>query len=338
MDKGTKKDVAQKVQAIEKKPVATRDAYGDALLELGKGRSDVVVLDADLSGSTKTGKFAKAFPERFFNVGVSEQDLVGTACGFALAGKLPFASTFAVFETGRAWEQIRQTVCYSNLNVKLVATHSGITVGEDGASHQATEDIALMRVLPNMTVIVPSDANETRQVINTVSDYSGPVYVRLGRAKVPHIMPDEYKFEIGTAYPFHIGRDVNIIAMGFTMSIALEAAKALKNAGIDAGVINMSTIKPLDTKILLKISRKCKLIVTVEEHSIIGGLGSAVSEFLSENNPVRVQKIGLMDSFGCSGSPKDLLNFYGLNADNIVKTIKKALKHNNLSVRSKGRK
>jgi transketolase len=337
IDKGTK-DAAQNVQTIEKKPAATRDAYGDVLLELGKRRSDVVVLDADLSGSTKTGKFAKAFPERFFNVGVSEQDLVGTACGLALAGKLPFASTFAVFETGRAWEQIRQTVCYSNLNVKLVATHSGITVGEDGASHQATEDIALMRVLPNMTVIVPSDAYETKQVINTISDYYGPVYVRLGRAKVPYVMPDDYKFEIGTAYPFHIGRDVNIVAMGLTVSIAFEAARALKYDGIDAGVINMSTVKPLDTKILLKISKKCKLIFTVEEHSIIGGLGSAVSEFLSEHNPTRVQKIGLMDSFGCSGSPEDLLKFYGLNADNLVKTIKKALKHNNLSIRGKGQR
>jgi transketolase len=305
--------------------IATRDAYGEALLELGEKRADVVVLDADLSGSTKTGKFAKAFPERFYNLGVSEQDLIGTASGLSLAGKLPFASTFAVFETGRAWEQIRQTVCYSKLNVKLVATHSGITVGEDGASHQAVEDVALMRVLPNMAVIVPSDGNETRQVINAIADYSGPVYVRLGRAKVPAVMPDDYKFKLGKAYTFHRGRDANIVAMGIMVSMSLEAARILKDEGLDTGVVNMSTVKPLDTKTLLKVSKACKLIVTAEEHSIIGGLGSAVSEFLSENYPTKIRRIGLIDDFGCSGSPEELLKFYGLTPDNIVKTIKEAL-------------
>jgi transketolase len=305
--------------------IATRDAYGEALLELGKKRDDVVVLDADLSGSTKTGKFAKAFPNRFYNLGVSEQDLIGTASGLSLTGKLPFASTFAVFETGRAWEQIRQTVCYSNLNVKLVATHSGITVGEDGASHQATEDVALMRVLPNMTVIVPSDGNETRQVINAIADYYGPVYVRLGRAKVPVVMPDDYEFQIGKAYTFHLGRDANIVAMGIMVSMALEASKILKREGIDTGVINMSTVKPLDKKVLLKASKACKLIVTAEEHSVIGGLGSAVSEFLSENYPIKIHKMGMMDSFGCSGAPEELLKHYGLTSDNIVRTIKKSL-------------
>ncbi len=305
--------------------IATRDAYGEALLELGEKRADVVVLDADLSGSTKTGKFAKVFPERFYNVGVSEQDLIGTASGLSLAGKLPFASTFAVFETGRAWEQIRQTVCYSKLNVKLVATHSGITVGEDGASHQAVEDVALMRVLPNMAVIVPSDGIETRQVINAIADYSGPVYVRLGRAKVPAVMPDDYKFKLGKAYTFHMGRDANIVAMGIMVSMSLEAARILKDEGIDTGVVSMSTVKPLDTKTLLKVSKACKLIVTAEEHSIIGGLGSAVSEFLSENYPTKIRRIGLIDDFGCSGSPEELLKFYGLTPDNIVKTIKEAL-------------
>jgi transketolase len=305
--------------------IATRDAYGEALLELGEKRTDVVVLDADLSGSTKTGKFAKAFPERFYNMGVSEQDLIGTASGLSLTGKLPFASTFAVFETGRAWEQIRQTVCYSNLNVKLVATHSGITVGEDGASHQAIEDVALMRVLPNMTVIVPSDGNETKQVVNAVADYIGPVYVRLGRAKVPAVMPDDYEFKIGKAYTFHTGRDANIVAMGIMVPISLEAARMLKYEGIDTGVINMSTVKPLDTKTLLKVSKACKLIVTAEEHSIIGGLGSAVSEFLSENYPTKICRVGLMDDFGCSGMPEELLKLYGLTPENIVKTIKEAL-------------
>jgi transketolase len=313
-------------QTAEKKQIATRDAYGEALLELGRERADIVVLDADLSGSTKTGKFAKAFPDRFYNIGVSEQDLIGTASGLSLAGKLPFASTFAVFETGRAWEQIRQTVCYSNLNVKLVATHSGVTVGEDGASHQAIEDVALMRVLPNMTVIVPADGPETRQVIHAVVDYYGPVYVRLGRSKVPAIMPDGYAFKIGKAHAFHIGKDANIIAMGIMVDSALKAAAILKENGIDAGVINMSTIKPLDTELLLKLSQTCGLIVTAEEHSIIGGLGSAVSEFLSENHPAKVLRIGIKDSFGCSGKPEDLLKLYGLTAENIVKTVQEALK------------
>jgi transketolase len=312
-------------QSAEKKQVATRDAYGDALLELGRERADIVVLDADLSGSTKTGKFAKAFPDRFYNIGISEQDMIGTASGLSLAGKLPFASTFAVFETGRAWEQIRQTVCYSNLNVKLVATHSGVTVGEDGASHQAIEDVALMRVLPNMTVIVPADGTETRQVIHAVADYYGPVYVRLGRSKVPAVMPDGYVFKIGKAYAFHIGKDANIIAMGIMVDSALKAAAILKENGIDAGVINMSTIKPLDTELLLKLSQTCRLIVTAEEHSIIGGLGSAVSEFLSENHPATVLRIGIRDNFGCSGKPEELLKLYGLTAENIVRTVQEAL-------------
>jgi transketolase len=309
----------------EKKPVATRDAYGEVLLELGRERENVVVLDADLSGSTKTGKFAKEFPERFFNLGVSEQDLIGTAGGLSLTGKLPFASTFAVFETGRAWEQIRQTICYSKLNVKLVATHSGITVGEDGASHQAIEDVTLMRVLPNMTVIVPADAHETRQVIRTIADYFGPVYVRLGRAKVPAVMPDDYRFQIGKAHAFHIGKDANIVAMGIMVAVALESAKILRDEGIDTGVINMSTVKPLDADTLLRASKACRLIVTAEEHSVIGALGGAVSEFLSENNPTRLLRIGIKDTFGCSGTSKELLNLYGLTAGNMVKSVKEAL-------------
>lgn len=310
---------------LEEKPAATRDAYGDALLELGRERKDVVVLDADLSGSTKTGKFAKAFPDRFYNMGISEQDLIGTSGGLSLAGKLPFASTFAVFETGRAWEQIRQTICYSNLNVKLVATHSGITVGEDGASHQAIEDVALMRVLPNMTVIVPADARETSQVIRAITDYHGPVYVRLGRSKVQAVMPKDYTFQIGKAYTFHLGKDANIVAMGIMVAPALEASKILREEGIDAGVINMSTVKPLDTQILLRASQACKLIVTAEEHSVIGGLGGAVSEFLSERNPTKLLRIGIKDDFGCSGSSKELLKLYGLTADNIANSIKDAL-------------
>jgi len=305
--------------------LATRDAYGAALLELGKKRADVVVLDADLSGSTKTAKFAKAFPERFFNLGISEQDLIGTAGGFSLAGKLPFASTFAVFETGRAWEQIRQTICYSKLNVKLVATHAGITVGEDGASHQALMDIALMRVLPNMTVIVPADGRETEQVIYSIADYEGPVYVRLGRMKVPLVMPESYRFQLGKAHVFHLGKDATILATGIMVSVSLEARQILKSEGLDVGVINISTIKPLDEEAVLRAAESSRLIVTVEEHSVIGGLGSAVSEVLSEKHPVTVRRMGVKDTFGRSGKPEELLEFYGLTPDNIVNTIKTSL-------------
>ena len=301
--------------------VATRDAYGSALLELGRRNENVVVLDADLSGSTKTAKFAKAFPGRFFNMGIAEQDMIGTAGGLSLTGKIPFASTFAVFETGRAWEQIRQTLCYSGLNVKLVATHAGITVGEDGASHQALEDIALMRVIPNMTVIVPSDGFETKQVIDAVADYKHPVYVRLGRSKVPPVMPADYRFAIGKAYTFNIGRDVTIIATGIMVSQALQARELLQQKGLDAGVINMSTIKPLDTDTVLEAAKSSKLIVTAEEHSVIGGLGGAVSEFLSEHYPTHVLKIGTRDTFGCSGTPDQLMKLFGLTSEDIVKAI-----------------
>jgi transketolase len=315
-----------KSKTEEKKPKATRDAYGETLLELGKKRPDIVALDADLSGSTKTSKFAKEFPDRFFNMGIAEQDMIGTAAGFALTGKVPFASTFAVFETGRAWDQIRPTVCYSNTNVKLVATHGGITVGEDGASHQALEDITLMRALPNMTVIVPADAAETASVINAVADYKGPVYVRLGRAKVPYVMPDNYTFELGKAFVFNMGKDVNIIASGIMVGIALKAAETLSGEGIDTGVINMSTIKPLDGETLLSAAKGSKLIVTAEEHSVIGGLGGAVCEFLSENCPVPVKRIGTHDAFGCSGAPDELLKLHGMTAENIVETVKNSLK------------
>lgn len=301
--------------------IATRDAYGEALAELGKVKEDIVVLDADLSGSTKTKKFAKLFPNRFFNIGISEQDMVGTASGLSLTGKIPFASTFAIFETGRAWEQIRQTVCYSNLNVKLVATHGGITVGEDGASHQSLEDIALMRVLPNMTVIVPADGFETKQVIEAVAEYTGPVYVRLGRAKVPPVMPADFTYKIGRAHVFGYGKDAVLIANGIMVSAALEARDILRAKGIDAGVINMSTVKPLDTEVLLEAASKTRLIVTAEEHSIIGGLGGAVSEFLSENYPIKIKKIGVRDSFGLSGKPSELLSYFGLTGNDIVTTV-----------------
>lgn len=317
--------VEQTEQSSERKPKATREAYGEALLELGKRRSDIVALDADLSGSTKTAKFAKEFPERFFNIGIAEQDMVGTAAGLALTGKVPFASTFAVFETGRAWDQIRLTVCYSNTNVKLVATHGGITVGEDGASHQALEDIALMRALPNMNVIVPADATETTAVINAVAEINGPVYVRCGRSKVPYVMPDDYEFKLGKAYVFHMGKDVNIIAAGIMVDSARKAAEILSQDGIDAGVINMATIKPLDEETVLEAARNARLIVTAEEHSIIGGLGGAVCEFLSEQCPVQIKRIGVNDSFGCSGASSELLKLHKLTAEDIVETVKSSL-------------
>jgi len=321
-----KENTEVRIQTTEKKPKATREAYGETLLELGRRRKDIVVLDADLSGSTKTGKFAKEFPDRFFNMGIAEQDMIGTAAGLSLTGKVPFASTFAVFETGRAWDQIRLTVCYSNTNVKLVATHGGITVGEDGASHQALEDIALMRALPNMTVIVPADAAETSSVINAIADYKGPVYVRLGRSNVPYVMPEDYKFQIGKALVFNIGKDASIIAAGIMVNIAKQAAELLRKEGIDTGVINMSTIKPLDENVLLSAAKQSKVIITAEEHSIIGGLGGAVCEFLSERCPVPVRRIGINDSFGCSGNANALLKLHGLTAENIAETVRAALK------------
>ncbi len=299
---------------------ATRDAYGEVLYRLGLENPDIVVLDADLSSSTKTSKFAKAFPERFFNMGVSEQDMMATAAGLSLTGKIPFASTFAIFATGRAWEQIRQSIVYSHLNVKIVATHGGITVGEDGASHQAIEDIALMRVIPDMTVIVPADAYETEQVITEIVKFHGPVYVRLGRAKVKPVMPQDYRFTIGKAYAFDIGRDINIIACGVMVREALLAREILNKKGIHTGVINMSTIKPLDGEMLTLVAC-ARLIVTAEEHSIIGGLGGAVSEFLSETMPRPILRIGIRDTFGCSGSSSELMEYFGLTGEQIAQTI-----------------
>lgn len=307
------------------KDMATRDAYGITLVELGKKYPHIVVLDADLSCSTKTALFAKTFPERFFNMGVSEQDMMGTAAGLALTDKIPFASTFAIFAAGRAWEQIRQTICYSHANVKIVATHGGITVGEDGATHQALEDVALMRVIPGMTVIVPSDAYETAQCIASAVEYYGPIYIRLGRAKVPSVLPEDYKFQIGKAYIFNMGKDVNIIANGIMVSEALKASEILNKEGISTGVANFSSVKPIDKEALLEIAKSSKLIVTAEEHSVIGGLGSAVTEFISENIPVNVKRIGVNDAFGCSGSWKELMKLYGLTSDNIVKVVKESI-------------
>ena len=306
--------------------IATRDAYGDALVALGKKRNDVVVLDADLSGSTKTSKFAKAFPERFFNIGIAEQDMMGTAAGLAIGGKLPFASTFAVFAPGRAWEQVRQSICYPNLNVKIVASHAGVTVGEDGGSHQSVEDIAVMRVLPHMTVIVPADGPETLQAIEAAADHKGPCYVRVGRNKVPTLYGEDYRFKIGKAHIFHEGKDAAIIATGIMVAEALEARELLKAEGIEAGVINMSTIKPLDIVAVTAVAKRCGAIVTAEEHSVIGGLGSAVAEALAEFSPVPLVRIGVKDTFGTSGDREGLLKHYGLSAQDIAAAVKEVIK------------
>ena len=305
--------------------IATREAYGKALVKLGKINDNVVVLDADLSKSTKTNDFLKAYPNRFFNMGIAEQNLVGAACGFAAAGKIPFASTFAMFATGRAFEVIRNSVCYPKLNVKICATHAGITVGEDGGSHQSVEDISLMRSIPNMTVVVPADGVEAEKMIFAAAEFNGPMYVRLGRSAVPTIFGEDYDFQIGKGVVLREGNDATIIACGMMVNEALIAADMLKEEDINVRVINMSTIKPIDTELIIKAAKETKAIVTAEEHSIIGGLGSAVSEVVSENYPVIVKKVGINDSFGESGTPKELLEKYGLTAKNIVEKVKEAL-------------
>jgi transketolase len=305
--------------------IATRDAYGEALVELGRERRDVVVLDADLSKSTKTATFAKIFPERFFNMGIAEANLMGTAAGLAAAGKTPFVSTFAVFATGRAFDQVRNSIAYPNFNVKICATHAGITVGEDGASHQSIEDIALMRSLPGMTVIVPADGPETKQAVRAAAEYKGPVYIRLGRSGVPVIFDTDYKFTIGRAAVLRQGEDVALLACGIMVAEALEAARQLAEKGIRAAVLNVSTIKPLDVEAVVKAARATGAVVTCEEHNIIGGLGSAVAEVLGEECPVPLERIGVRDTFGQSGKPAELLEHYGLTAAHIVRAAERAV-------------
>ena len=305
--------------------IATREAYGKALVKLGKINDDVVVLDADLSKSTKTNDFCKAYPNRFFNMGIAEQNLVGAACGFAAAGKIPFASTFAMFATGRAFEVIRNSACYPKLNVKICATHAGITVGEDGGSHQSVEDISLMRSVPNMTVLVPADGVEAEKMIFAAAEFNGPMYVRLGRSAVPTLFDEDYNFEIGKGVVLKEGNDATIIACGMMVNEAILAAEMLKEENINVRVINMSTIKPIDTELIIKAAKETKAIVTAEEHSIIGGLGSAVSEVVSENCPIIVKKVGINDCFGESGTPAELLEKYGLTAKHIVEKVKEAM-------------
>ncbi|HZW82790.1 MAG TPA: transketolase family protein [Candidatus Deferrimicrobium sp.] len=305
--------------------IATRTAYGQTLVKLGEENENIVVLDADLSKSTKTADFAKKFPERFINAGIAEANLIGMAAGLAAAGKTPFASTFAIFAAGRAFEQIRNSVAYPKMNVKIAATHSGITVGEDGGSHQSVEDVALMRSLPNMTVIVPADAIDTAGAIKAAAAYQGPVYIRLGRLDVPVILPEDYKFELGKAVVLREGWDAAVFANGMMLGMALEAAEILSKQGIEIAVVNVATVKPLDVETIVEVSKQAGAVVTAEEHSILGGLGGAVAEVLVENCPVPMERVGLKDTFGESGAPTALLEKYGLTSEAIVKTVQKVI-------------
>lgn len=297
---------------------ATRDAYGEILKELGAKNPDIVVLDADLSSSTKTAIFAKAFPHRFFNTGIAEANMMGVAAGLAASGKIPFASTFAVFGAGRAYEQIRNSICYPNLNVKIAVTHAGLTVGEDGATHQMLEDVALMRVLPNMTVIVPADAAETTAAVTWAANYKGPVYIRMGRAKCEDIMPENMEFIPGKGIILKEGTDVTIIACGIMVAKALMAAKHLEEKNLSARVINMSSIKPIDKELIIESAKKTGAIITCEEHTIHGGLGGAVAEVVCQSHPVPMAMIGTNDTFGESGKADELLEKYGLTEEHIM--------------------
>lgn len=303
---------------------ATRQAYGETLAKL-KDHPDLVVLDADLSAATKTDIFAKTAPEKFFNMGIAEADMIGTAAGFALGGKRPFASSFAIFAAGRAYEQIRNAVAYQKLNVTIAATHAGVTVGEDGGSHQAIEDIALMRAIPGMTIINPVDDLETEAAIETILAHEGPVYLRLGRLAVERVHEEKRPFVIGKGETLVEGNDGTIIATGLMVRESLEAAKQLAEQGTKIRVLNFSTIKPLDEELVLQAAKETPWIITAEEHSVIGGLGSAVSEFLSENQPTKVIKIGVQDQFGQSGNPELLKEHYGLTAKNIINKVKQLI-------------
>ncbi|MDY3208309.1 transketolase family protein [Clostridium baratii] len=306
--------------------MATREAYGKALKDLASTNENIVVLDADLSKSTKTADFKSVAPERFFNMGIAEGNMMGVAAGLSTCGKIPFVSTFAMFAAGRAFEQIRNSICYPKLNVKVCATHAGLTVGEDGASHQAIEDISLMRSIPNMTVINPADAIETDAVIKAIAEMEGPCYVRLGRLAVNNVNDAAtYKFELGKGITLKEGNDVTLVATGIMVEVALEAAEMLSKEGINARVINIHTIKPIDKEILVNAAKETGAIVTAEEHNVIGGLGSAVAEVLTEECPVPVLKVGVQDTFGESGKPNELLEAYGLTAKNIVEKAKKAI-------------
>ena len=302
---------------------ATRQSYGEALAELGRENKDVVVLDADLAGATKTNIFAKEFPERFFDMGIAEQDMMATAAGFATCNKIPFASTFAVFATGRVYDQIRNSICYPNLNVKICATHAGITVGEDGATHQMLEDINLMRGLPNMTVISPSDDTQSKWAVKEASKIKGPVYIRFGRAATPVIYDESTKFELGKAIQFGEGKRATIFATGMMVAEALKAKEELEKEGINIRVIDIHTIKPIDKEIIIKSAKETEKLISIEEHSVIGGLGTAISEVLTDKYPAKLIRMGMKDCFGKSGNAQALLKYFGLTSKEIIEEVKR---------------
>ncbi|MCL2859546.1 MAG: transketolase family protein [Oscillospiraceae bacterium] len=302
---------------------ATRESYGEALLELGRENEKIVVLDADLSSATKTNMFAKEFESRFFNIGIAEQDMVGTASGLASCGNIPYVSSFAAFLAGRAYDQIRVSVAYTNANVKLCATHAGITVGEDGATHQMIEDLSLMRTMPNMRVMCTSDDVQTKWAVKEISKINGPVYLRLCRLETPIIYDENQKFEFGKGIQIGDGIDVSIIATGVTVSEAIIAKEELLKSGINARVIDIHTIKPIDKEIIVKAAKETKRIITVEDHNIIGGLGSSVCEVLAEEYPVKVERMGIHDTFGKSGNAKELMEYFGITANKIIDVIMK---------------
>ena len=305
------------------KKIATRQSYGEELAKLGEENKDIVVLDADLTTATKTGIFAEKFPDRFINVGIAEQNLMGIAAGLSTFGKIPYASTFAVFAAGRAYEQIRNSIAYPKLNVKIVATHAGITVGEDGATHQMLEDLSLMRTLPNMTVMCTSDDIQTKWAVREISKIDGPVYLRLCRMATPIIYDVTEEFEIGKGVQIGQGTDASIIATGATVAEALKAQEILKEDGIDVRVIDMHTIKPIDRELIIKCAKETKRIITVEDHNIIGGLGSAVCEVLSEEYPTKVERMGIPDCFGRSGKAEELMKYYKIDSSAIVNKVRK---------------
>lgn len=306
-----------------------RSQYGKTLVELGKENKNIVVLDADLSCSTQTAMFGKEFPERFFNMGISEQDMMTTAVGLATTGKIPFVSTFSMFAAGRAWDQIRNSICYPKFNIKIVATHGGITVGEDGASHQALEDLSIMRSIPNMMVVVPADCAETAEVIKFAAQYNGPMYIRIARTNVPDVFDKEtYKFNPNKAIVVNEGSDVTLITNGETLAEAMDCVELLKEQNISAELIHMPVIKPVDVETIVKSAQKTNKVVTIENHSIIGGIGSAISETLSENYPTKVLRIGTNDEFGQSGEQRKLMEYYGLTGEKLAQKVVKFLGKN----------
>ena len=303
------------------KKIATRQSYGEALKELGKKNGNIVVLDADLAAATKTKLFAKEFPNRFFDMGIAEQNMMSTAAGFATCGKIPYASTFAVFAAGRAYDQIRNAICYPNLNVKICATHAGVTVGEDGATHQMLEDLSLMRTLPNMKVFCPADDIETKWIINEISKIDGPCYVRLCRLATPSIYDENQKFEIGKMIQIGDGIDATVFATGVTVVEAIKAKEELEKHGINIRVIDVCTIKPIDKEMIVKCAKETKRLISIEDHNIIGGLGSAISEVLTEEYPCRLERMGINDTFGKSGKAEELLKYFKIDSNAIVEKI-----------------